>query len=252
MPAFPMLTNGWFRYQRRRGLCWCSHGGFGATLFKPHDYDIEHGCKKKTETGYSEHSEKDCSAQRLAHFGAGARTNNKWNNAEDERERRHQDGTQSETTRFDRGGETVFVVAVLDLFGEFDDQDGVLTSEPNKHNEADLREDVVLHRTQPDTVDRTEQTHRNDQNDCEWQRPALVKCREQQKNEQNAKRENVNRAVACEPLLQCYLSPFGRETGWQNLFGEMFDGRERLAAARARCRLTAEVGRGKHVVAGDL
>src|SRR6266436_1680728 len=176
MPAFPMLTNGWFRYQRRRGLCWCSHGGFGATLFKPHDYDIEHGCKKKTEAGYSEHSEKDCSAQRLAHFGAGARTNYKWKDAEDE--------------------------------------DGVLTSQPNKHNKADLREDVVLHRTQPDTVDRTEQTHGDDENDCEWQRPALVKRREQQKNEQNAKRENVNRAVACELLLQCDLCPFGRETGW--------------------------------------
>src|SRR6266481_9750994 len=252
MPAFPMLTNGWFRYQRRRGLCWCSHGGFGATLFKPHDYDIEHGCKKKTETGYSEHSEKDCSAQRLAHFGAGARTNNKWNNAEDERERRHQDRTQSKATRFDRGGETVFVVAVLNLFCEFDDEDGVLTSQPNKHNKADLREDVVLHRTQPDTVDRTEQTHGDDENDCEWQRPALVKRREQQKNEQNAKRENVNRAVACELLLQCDFCPLGREAGRQNLFSETFNSGKRLATAGARSRLTAQVGRGKHVVTRDL
>ena len=69
-------------------------------------------------------------------------------------------GTQSKTTRFDRGGKAVFLIAVLNLFCEFDDQDGVLTGEPDEHNEADLCEDVVLHRTQPDTVDRTEQTHR--------------------------------------------------------------------------------------------
>src|SRR5712671_2894000 len=125
------------------------------------------------------------------------------------------------------------MVAILDLFSEFDDQDRVLTSEPNEHNEPDLREDVVLHRAEPDTVDRTEQTHRDDQNDCKGQRPTFVKRREQQENKQNAKRENVNRAVARKFLLERYLRPLGREAGGQNLFGEPFDGGERLATARA-------------------
>src|SRR4029077_12044670 len=110
----------------------------------------------------------------------------------------------------------------------FDDQDRVLTSEPNEHNEPDLCEDVVLHGAQPDTVDRTEQTHRNDQNDCERQRPALIKRGEQKKNEQNAKRENVNRAVARELLLQRYFSPFGREAGGQNFFSQTFNSGKRL------------------------
>src|SRR6266436_6211935 len=144
------------------------------------------------------------------------------------------------------------MVAILDLFSEFDDQDRVLTSEPDEHNEPDLREDIVLHRAEPDTVDRAEQTHRDDKNDRERQRPAFVKRREQQENEQNAKRENENRAVAREFLLERYLRPLSREAGRQNLFSETFNGGKRLAAARARCRLTAEVGRGKHVVAGDL
>src|SRR5205823_1243005 len=135
---------------------------------------------------------------------------------------------------------------------EFDNQNGVLTGKPDENDKADLCEDVVLHRAQPDTVDRTEQTHRNDQNDCEGQRPALVERREQQENEQNAKRENVNRAVAREFLLKRYLRPLSREAGGQNLFGEPFNGRERVATARARRRLTAQVGRGKHVVARDL
>src|SRR6266404_8081444 len=141
------------------------------------------------------------------------------------------------------------MVAILDLFREFDDQDRVLTSE---HNDPDLREDVVLHGAEPDTVDRTEETHGDDQNDCERQRPAFVKRREQEENEQNAKWENVNRAIACELLLERDLRPLSREAGGQNLFGETFNGGERVATACARCRLATEVGRGKHVVARDL
>jgi len=123
------------------------------------------------------------------------------------------------------------MVAILDLFSEFDDQDRVLTSEPDEHNEPDLREDVVLHRAEPDTVDRAEQTHRDDKNDRERQRPTFVKRREQQENEQNAKRENVNRAVARESLLERYLRPLGREAAGQNLFSETFNGAECLATA---------------------
>src|SRR5205814_5935692 len=122
------------------------------------------------------------------------------------------------TTRFDRGGETVFLVAVLNLFREFDDEDGVLASESDEHNEADLGKDVVLHRAEPDTVDRAEQTHRDNENDRERQRPTLVKGREQEKNEQHAERENVNRAIAGERLLELDLLPFGGETAGQDLF----------------------------------
>src|SRR5205823_7426477 len=147
------------------------------------------------------------SAEGLPHFRAGARTNDQRNDTKDERERSHQDRAQSKTTRFDRGGETVFLVAILNLFCEFDDKDRVLTSESNQHNEADLGKDVVLHRAQPDTVDRAEETHRNDQNDCEWQRPTLVKRREQQKNEQNRSEEHTSELqslayLVCRLLLE--------------------------------------------------
>ena len=53
-------------------------------------------------------------------------------------------------------------------------------------------------------------------------------------------------------MLQRYLGPFRRETGWQNLFGETFNGCERIARARARCGLAAEVCCREHVVAGDF
>src|SRR4029077_7525762 len=145
--------------------------------------------------------------------------NNKRKNAEDERERRHQDWTQSKTARFDRGSEPIFFVAILNFFGEFDNQDGVLASESDQHNEADLGEDVVLHRAQPDAVDRAEQTHRDDENDGERQRPAFVQSGKQEEDEQHAERENVNRAIAGELLLERDLGPFRGEAGRQNLFG---------------------------------
>jgi len=188
----------------------------------------------------------------LAHFCTGAFAENKRKHTKDEGKRGHQDRTQSKTARFDCGGETIFLVAILDLLREFDDQDRVFASEPNQHDKTDLGENVVLHRAQPDTVDRAEQTHRDDQNDGERQRPTFVKRREQEKNEEDAERKNVDRAVASKLLLERDLGPFGGETGGQNLFGETFNGCQCVASARARCGLTAEVGRSKHVVTSDL
>ena len=75
---------------------------------------------------------------------------------------------------------------------------------------------------------------------------------EQKEDEQHAERENVDRAVAGEFLLERHLGPFRRKAGGQNFFGESFDRGERVARARTRCGLAAQVGGGKHVVARDL
>src|SRR5204862_2577165 len=101
-------------------------------------------------------------------------------------------------------------------------------------------------------ADRAEQTHWDNENDRERQRPAFVKCRQEQEDEQNAERENVDCAVAGELLLQRDLRPVRRETGGQNLLREAIDGGEGVAGAGARGRLAAEVGGGEHVVASDL
>ncbi len=126
------------------------------------------------------------------------------------------------------------MVAILDLFSEFDDQDRVLTSEPDEHNEADLGKDVVLHRTQPDAADGTEQTHRDNENDRQRQQPTFIQRGKEKEDEENAERENVSRAITGESLLERDLGPFRRETGGQNLFGETFYCCQRLARARAR------------------
>src|SRR5204862_2171954 len=101
-------------------------------------------------------------------------------------------------------------------------------------------------------ADRAEQTHWDNENDRERQRPAFVKCRQEQEDEQNAERENVDCAVAGELLLQRDLRPVRRETGGQSFFREAIDGREGVARAGAGRGLAAYVGGRKHIVASDL
>ena len=80
-----MLADSWLRRYRRCGLCGRGRSCFGAAFLEPHDDDVEHGREKKAKAGNSEHSEKDRGAEGLPHFRAGTRTNNQWDNTEDER-----------------------------------------------------------------------------------------------------------------------------------------------------------------------
>ena len=62
--------------------------------------------------------------------------------AEDERERGHQDRPQAQPAGFD-GGRHACPALVLELARELDDQDGVLGRQADEHDEADLRQDVM-------------------------------------------------------------------------------------------------------------
>src|SRR5437879_2360815 len=106
----PLLTVARIGLGRVQELC--------AALSEPHDHDVEHGRKKKTEAGYSKHSEEDGRTECLPHFCAGAFAENKWEDTKNEGKGSHQNRTQSEAASFDRGGETIFAVAILDLFRE--------------------------------------------------------------------------------------------------------------------------------------
>ncbi len=79
---------------------------------------------------------------------------------------------------------------------ELDDQDGVLARQAGQHEEADLREDVVVAAGQPDAGDRGQQRHRHDQDDAERQRPALVLRRQHDVDQQHAQREDQQHRVA--------------------------------------------------------
>ena len=93
---------------------------------------------------------------------------------------------------------------------ELDDQDRVLAGQPRQHEEADLREDVVVAAGQPHAGDRAEQRHRHDQDHDQRQRPALVLRRQHHVDEQHAQREDEHHRVAGEDLLVGQLGPLER------------------------------------------
>jgi len=87
--------------------------------------------------------------QRLPHFRARAGRDHQRHDAENEGEAGHEDGAQAQTGRLDRRVDDA-LAGVLDLPGELDDEDRVFAGEPDQNDEADLREDVVVHAPQPD------------------------------------------------------------------------------------------------------
>src|SRR5262245_5374789 len=108
------------------------------------DEGVEGWGEEKTKTGYAHHPEQHRRAERLAHLCARAGRDRERGNAEDEREGGHQDrakpcagGVHSGVC----GGDALF----LFLARELDNQDGVLGSEADENNEADLRQDVDGH-----------------------------------------------------------------------------------------------------------
>jgi hypothetical protein len=68
------------------------------------------------------------------------------------------------------GGATFLLL----LARELDDQNGVLGSQADENNEADLCQDIDGHAPHEEACDRREQAHRHDQDDRQGQLPAFV------------------------------------------------------------------------------
>ena len=132
---------------------------------------------------------------------------------------------------------------LLALPGELDDQNRVLAREPGEHEEADLREHVVVAAGEPDAGDRREQRHRHDQDHAERQRPALVLRGEHDVDEQHAQREDEDHRVAREQLLIRELGPLeGHARRQLAAASTSAIACLRLARAEARRRTAVDLG----------
>ena len=170
--------------------------------------------------------------------------------AEDERERRHQDGPQPEL-RGMRHGVVPVLARVFPLLRELHDQDRVLAREPDQHDEADLRQDVVVEAAQPDAREREENAQRHDRDDRKRQRPAFVLERQQQEDEQNAEREDQQAGAAGEALLERELGPLEGQAVGQQARREGLHRRQRVAGADAGRRAALDLRGRIKVVAHD-
>src|SRR6476659_9716371 len=131
------------------------HGRLVSRLWRRHsswlsdsaNQHIEHRRKKDAENSHSQHSGEHSCAERLSHLGARACSDDERNDPGDESKRSHQDWTQAEFASLDYRRNRIFTL-VLDLFGILDDKDGVLTSEADKDDKANLSKYIVVHPSQ--------------------------------------------------------------------------------------------------------
>jgi len=92
----------------------------------------------------------------------GPRRRRRWrpqrNAAEDERERRHEDGAEPQARALERGVDDGPAFLELGL-RELDDEDRVLRGEADQHDEADLRIDVVVEMPRHEAEERAQHRH---------------------------------------------------------------------------------------------
>ena len=141
------------------------------------------------------------------------------------------------------------VAAVFELLGKFDDQNGVLGRQADQDDEADLRQQIVVHAAQDHADDRGDQAHWNDQNDGERQRQALKLRRQHQEHEHHRQHESENRGVAGADLLEGERGPFVGEAGRQNLLRQLLHDMDGLALAVAGGGSAVELGGRIEIVA---
>ena len=208
---------------------------------------IEDRRQEDSEDRNAEHSGEDRDAEREAHFATRAGSGHQRNDAQNERERRHNDRAQTQTAGFQRRGETALALFDLRVFGKLDDQNRVFTRQTDQDEKADLRKDVHIEFRKVDADKRAEQTHRNDQHDRERKRPALVKRGQQKEYEQNGKTENVNRGVPGALFEERELRPFVPDGIGKRFVEEVFHRFDRFAGAGSLLHLEVQRRRREHV-----
>ena len=62
----------------------------------------------------------------------------------------------------------------LEFASKLDDQDRILAGESHQYNQANLHKDVVVAAREPYSKQSCADAHGNDEDDSEWQSPALV------------------------------------------------------------------------------
>src|ERR1051326_976822 len=211
------------------------------------DEDIKERCEDQTEEGDAEHSREDGNSHDVTHFRAGAAREHKGQDSHDECKRRHQNRTQTDACCLEGRAESVAAL-LLEIPRELDDQDRILAGEPDEDEETDLREDVVVAAGEPHARNGRQETHRHDENDHEWQRPALVLRRQDEENEQDAQREYEYSSVASELLLVRELGPLVPQAVRQRLPGQPLHRLNGFARAHTGRRAAVDVGGGVAVV----
>ena len=101
----------------------------------------ENGRQEDAKQRHPEHAAEHRRSQRPPHLRPGPLGEDEREHAQDEGERRHQDRPQPQAGRFGRRLKARFALLVQ-LPGEFHDQNRVLARQSDQHDQADLHEDI--------------------------------------------------------------------------------------------------------------
>ena len=187
----------------------------------------------------------------MARFASGAARDDERHDAKDERERRHQDRTQTNARGLDRRlGDRQSARA--ELLRKLDDEDAVLRRQPDQHHEADLAVDIVDQSARPLRAERAENRDRHRQKNDERQRDAFVLRRERQIHEQQSESEDDQRLAARLDFFDRQSGPRVRKSLRQRAVRQLLHDRERLAGAVARRGRSIDLRRAEQVVVRDV
>ena len=136
--------------------------------------DIERDWNQKDRNqACGQHPAEDGESQQHSPMRPGAGRHDQWKHAEDECERRHQDGTESQSCSGQRGIGDRLAIFIFD-FRKLHDEDRILGRQADQHHQSDLGKDVVLtclrsHQLQqPSGAEGTEDGDRRSEQHAEW------------------------------------------------------------------------------------
>src|ERR1035437_663138 len=185
---------------------------------------IEHRDEEEVENGGEQHAADDGGAHGAATQRARAGGEDQRQNAENEGERGHQNGPQTQLAGLS-GCVSDGASLAAQLLSKLDNQNRVFRRESNEHDQADLAVDIVGEAAQRDQAQRAEHRHGHSQKNDEGQREALVLRREGEIHDQDAERENDKRFAAGFDLIERQAGPFVLHSGHQYLVaGQLLHG----------------------------
>ena len=152
-------------------------------------HDVEDRDEEDVQEGGEQHPAGDRRAHRMTALLPGAACKHQRHDAEDERQRRHQDRPQPDARGLDRRVHDRTALPAQ-LLGELDDQNRVLGGQPDQHHESDLTVEIVLQPAHPLRRQRAEYRQRYAQQHDERQHERLVLRCERQVDEQQADAED--------------------------------------------------------------
>ena len=202
-------------------------------LAQSHDHHEERGHHDLVDDNRAEHAAEHHDADRLAALATRARRDRKRQDAEDEREARHQDRPQAELRRVHRSVEHG-LARVVALGRELRDHDRVLRGEPDEHHEADLRIDIERAASEAKRHKRAEHRERDRQQHVERQRPRLVLRGKQEEHGEKRKPEDERRISARLDLLVGRARPLVGEARGKRGGRHLRHSRDRVARAVSR------------------